>query len=310
MYVLGVDAGGTKTHCAVADETGRILGEGFSGPSNYQTCGREQTARFLQEAVDAALEAAGCSLTEIKYGVFGMSGADGPDDFDILNPLVKRLMGEVPFEVMHDGWIGFRSAVDGSMGVVSICGTGAGHAGENRRGQHLTLRNLDYIAGNAGGGYELACQAMHYAFRSEEGTWEKTALEQEVPRLFGVSDLEEVCRIVKNQDIPSRELYELPRLVFSLAEKGDALCRQLISDMGYNEGKYAAAIIRRLEMESEKVPVVLIGSLFRTGCPYLIDSYMQAVREAAKDAYCIIPQAAPVTGAIRIALERIVPLKS
>ena len=143
MYVLGVDAGGTKTHCAVADETGRIVGEGFSGPANHQTCGRERTKQSLQEAVGKALSAAGLEKKDITCGVFGMSGADGEDDFILLNDVVGEIMGNVSFEVMHDGWIGFRSAVDGNMGVVSICGTGAGHAGENRRGEHLTLRNLD-----------------------------------------------------------------------------------------------------------------------------------------------------------------------
>ena len=31
MYVLGVDVGGSKTQCAVADETGKIFAEGFGG---------------------------------------------------------------------------------------------------------------------------------------------------------------------------------------------------------------------------------------------------------------------------------------
>ncbi len=303
MYVLGVDAGGTKTHCAVADETGRIVGEGFSGPANHQTCGRERTKQSLQEAVGKALSAAGLEKKDITCGVFGMSGADGEDDFVLLNDVVGEIMGNVSFEVMHDGWIGFRSAVDGNMGVVSICGTGAGHAGENRRGEHLTLRNLDYITGNMGGGGELAQQAMHYAFRSNEGTWEKTALEEELPALFHVETMDQVCAIVKNRDIPAEQQFQLPRLVFRLADEGDPVCREIISRMGYEEGRYAAAIIRRLHMEEEKVPVVLIGSLFGTRNPLLIEPYMEAVHQAALGAYPVIPEAAPVTGAIKIALE-------
>lgn len=303
MYVLGIDAGGTKTHCAVADETGRIVGEGFSGPANHQTCGRERTKQSLQEAVGKALEAAGLEMKDIVYGVFGMSGADGEDDFILLNGVVGEIMGDVSFKVMHDGWIGFRSAVDGTMGVISICGTGAGHAGKNRQGEHLTLRNLDYITGNVGGGGDLAQKAMHYAFRSNEGTGEKTALEEEVPGLFHVESMDQVCAIVKNREIPEEQQFQLPRLVFRLAGEGDEVCSRLISWMGYEEGRYAAAVIRRLHMEEEKVPVVLIGSLFGTRNPLLIDSYMEAVHKAAAGAYPIIPETAPVVGAIKIALE-------
>ena len=269
MYVLGVDAGGTKTHCAVADETGRIVGEGFSGPANHQTCGRERTKQSLQEAVGKALSAAGLEKKDITCGVFGMSGADGEDDFILLNDVVGEIMGNVSFEVMHDGWIGFRSAVDGNMG----------------------------------GGGELAQQAMHYAFRSNEGTWEKTALEEELPGLFHVETMDQVCAIVKNRDIPAEQQFQLPRLVFRLADEGDPVCREIISRMGYEEGRYAAAIIRRLHMEEEKVPVVLIGSLFGTRNPLLIEPYMEAVHQAALGAYPVIPEAAPVTGAIKIALE-------
>ncbi|MDO5346113.1 MAG: BadF/BadG/BcrA/BcrD ATPase family protein [Lachnospiraceae bacterium] len=305
MYVLGIDAGGTKTHCAVADETGKIMGEGFSGPANHQTCGRERAKQSLQDAVNQALEAAGLEKKDIAYGVFGMSGADGEDDFILLNGVVGEIMEDVDFEVMHDGWIGFRSAVDGNMGIVSICGTGAGHAGENRQGERLTLRNLDYITGNVGGGGDLARKAMHYAFRSNEGTAEKTELEKELPGLFHVETMDQVCAIVKNREIPEEQQYQLPRLVFRLAGEGDAVCRKLITWMGYEEGRYAAAIIRRLHMEEEEVPVVLIGSLFGTRNSLLIDAYMKAVHAAAEKAYPIIPEAAPVTGAVKIAVEHL-----
>lgn len=307
-YVIGIDAGGTKTHCAVADQNGKILGEGFSGPAQHQVCGREKTKQSLQDAIDQALKAAGLKKDDLACGVFGMSGADGEDDFLLLNGVVKELMGEGDFEVMHDAWIGFRAAVDGKIGVVSICGTGAGHAGENRQGQRLTLRNLDYITGNVGGGGDLAERAMHYAFRSSEGTWDKSALEEEVPGLFGVETMDQVCAIVKSRDIPQEQRFQLPKLVFRLANQGDAVCKDMISWMGHEEGRYAAAVIRRLHMETEHVPMVLVGSLFGTGNPLLIDSYMEEARLAAPGAYPVIPKVAPVMGAVKIALEKLNPM--
>ena len=56
-------------------------------------------------------------------------------------------------------------------------------------------------------------------------------------------------------------------------------------------------------MCDEHVPAVLIGSLFRTGEPLLIDSYMKAVREDVPGAYPVIPKDAPVTGAVKLALD-------
>ena len=302
MYVLGIDAGGTKTHCVIADENENILAEGLAGASQHQLFGIRQTEKNLQLAVSAALKEADLTLQDLSYAVLGMSGADGEDDLALLNPAAEKVLPGVPFRVVHDAWIGMYSALKEPFGIVSICGTGAGHAGRNRQGDELTLRNLDYRLGNYGGGGDLVEKALHYAFRSDEGTYEKSALEAAVPPIFGVSTMEAVCRLLKQNPLSDKERYQLPITVFQLANSGDSVCRMLIHDLGHEEGLYAAAVIRRLHMENEQVPVVLIGSLFHSDDPLLLDPFMEAVRTAAPAAYPVLPTRKPVTGAVRMAL--------
>lgn len=302
MYVLGIDAGGTKTHCVIADENENILAEGLAGASQHQLFGIRQTEKNLQLAVSAALKEADLTLQDLSYAVLGMSGADGEDDLALLNPAAEKVLPGVPFRVVHDAWIGMYSALKEPFGVVSICGTGAGHAGRNRQGDELTLRNLDYRLGNYGGGGDLVEKALHYAFRSDEGTYEKSALEAAVPPIFGVSTMEDVCRLLKQNPLSDKERYQLPITVFQLANSGDSVCRMLVQDLGHEEGLYAAAVIRRLHMENEQVPVVLIGSLFHSDDPLLLDPFMEAVRTAAPAAYPVLPTRKPVTGAVRMAL--------
>lgn len=302
MYVLGIDAGGTKTHCVIADENENILAEGLAGASQHQLFGIRQTEENLQLAVSAALKEADLTLQDLSYAVLGMSGADGEDDLALLNPAAEKVLPGIPFRVVHDAWIGMYSALKEPFGVVSICGTGAGHAGRNRQGDELTLRNLDYRLGNYGGGGDLVEKALHYAFRSDEGTYEKSALEAAVPPIFGVSTMEDVCRLLKQNPLSDKERYQLPITVFQLANSGDSVCRMLIQDLGHEEGLYAAAVIRRLHMENEQVPVVLIGSLFHSDDPLLLDPFMEAVRTAAPAAYPVLPTRKPVTGAVRMAL--------
>lgn len=302
MYVLGIDAGGTKTHCVIADENENILAEGLAGASQHQLFGIRQTEKNMQLAVSAALKEADLTLQDLSYAVLGMSGADGEDDLALLNPAAEKVLPGVPFRVVHDAWIGMYSALKEPFGVVSICGTGAGHAGRNRQGDELTLRNLDYRLGNYGGGGDLVEKALHYAFRSDEGTYKKSALEAAVPPIFGVSTMEDVCRLLKQNPLSDKERYQLPITVFQLANSGDSVCRMLIQDLGHEEGLYAAAVIRRLHMENEQVPVVLIGSLFHSDDPLLLDPFMEAVRTAAPAAYPVLPTRKPVTGAVRMAL--------
>jgi N-acetylglucosamine kinase-like BadF-type ATPase len=49
-YFLGADVGSTKTHVAIADETGRVLGLGGSGPGNPDNVGYEGLRRTLEIA--------------------------------------------------------------------------------------------------------------------------------------------------------------------------------------------------------------------------------------------------------------------
>lgn len=312
MYVLGIDAGGTKTHAAIGDRQGRILAEGFGGAANYQCCGIDVTRVSLITAMKEAFKNLNdvqdeelVSIADISYAVFGMSGADEEEDLLILRKLIEEIMGQIPFEVMHDAWIGLRAAVTDHVGIVSICGTGAGHAGRNRKGEQQILRNLDYITGNYGGGGQLVEDALHFAFRSEEGTGKKTSLEQALPAVFGVSDMGKVCAMLRHEEMTAKHRFQIPITVFTEARKQDAVAAAMIDQMGQIEGEYAAGLLRRLHMEEEAVPMVLIGSLFRTEEPLLIDAYMRAVHADAPLAYPLILKEAPVVGAVRLAADQV-----
>ncbi|MDO5572689.1 MAG: BadF/BadG/BcrA/BcrD ATPase family protein [bacterium] len=314
MYVLGIDAGGTKTHAAIGDEKGNILAEGYGGAANYQCCGIKVTSVSLAKAIEEALKNLNdllgnqtdpVTISALQYAVFGMSGADEAEDIAVLNRLAGEIMGAIPFRVIHDAWIGLRAASDDNVGVVSICGTGAGHVGRNSHGDEDQLRNLDYITGNYGGGGQMVEDALHYAFRSEEGTGRKTSLEQVLPKLFEAKDMTGICRILRHDEMTDGQRYHIPIAVFQEAQKGDRVAHDIIDRMGQTEGEYAAGLIRRLHMEQEKVPMILIGSLFRTGESILIDAYMRTVNECAPSAYPVILQKAPVSGAVKLAADMV-----
>lgn len=298
-----MDAGATKTQVYVGDENGHVLGEGKSGPGNYQICGEEAAEKSYTEAVKSALEAASLTLNDIDYAVLGLSGADDQVDLDILVPMCKKIMGDVPHDVIHDSWLGLRNGA--KFGVVSICGTGAGHAGKNQEGDQVQLRNLSFQMGNFGGGGEVVDLALHYAFRSNEGSYKKSGLEQAMVDIFGVDSFDGVNDIMRqNEDeVPDEFIYHIPVATMKLATEGDEVAREIIENMGRELGRFAAAVVRRLGMENEAVPMVLIGSMFKTANPLLIDPYMEEVHKAAKDAFVVIPDEAPVVGALRLAIE-------
>ena len=55
MHVLGIDAGGTKTVCQLADATGAVLAEARSTGANLQAVGELQVEKVLHEVMEEAI---------------------------------------------------------------------------------------------------------------------------------------------------------------------------------------------------------------------------------------------------------------
>ncbi len=306
QYLLGLDGGGTKVHAIIGNEKGEILAQGFGGPGNYQTCGQDQCRASMMKAVGDCLTALSISIDDLAYGVFGLSGYDEPQDFQVLDPLVHSIMGQVPHKVMHDSWIGLRSVSEENFGVVSICGTGGATTGRNKEGQTIALRNLGYIFGNRGGGHELVEKAIHFAFRSEEGTYDKSSLEVEIPKCFGLSNMAQVADALREEEWPEPQVaHVIPPMVFEEALKGDHVAVELLQDMGITMGQYAGGLIKRLGMEDMEVPCVMIGSLFKQKHPVLHHAYLGQVRKTAPKAYGLIPDLPPAYGAYYLAMDAV-----
>ncbi|HEX6509803.1 MAG TPA: BadF/BadG/BcrA/BcrD ATPase family protein, partial [Chloroflexota bacterium] len=83
-YILGVDAGASKTLAALADETGQVVGFGRAGGANHQSLGLAVAIERVRGAATAALAGAGVDPTEVAVAAYCLAGADLPEDFDLL----------------------------------------------------------------------------------------------------------------------------------------------------------------------------------------------------------------------------------
>ncbi|RLE39787.1 ATPase, partial [Candidatus Woesearchaeota archaeon] len=88
---LGVDAGGSKTHAVITDETGRVLGVGKSGTANWEIVGLKGAQAALRRAIWQALERAGVSPEHVSAACYGLAGLDWPSDEVRLTPVVAEM---------------------------------------------------------------------------------------------------------------------------------------------------------------------------------------------------------------------------
>lgn len=305
MYLIGVDGGGSKTHCIIGDERGNIFAEGFGGPANYQTIGIKKTQESIMTAIHRALNKLNLNVEDITYTVLGLAGADTNEDMDTLETICKEILKETPFKILNECWITLKTGNEENWGIVSICGIAHWTMGRNKSGVQSELRNMNYEIGNRGGGREINASAFHHAFRGEEGASQYTELQSAIPRLLNVSNLDEVARLLRHKKIEEEDLYGLPILVSELAKEEDTVCQDILIEAGKAMGKTAAAVIKKLGLAEEVVPIILTGSVFLGDNPLIVDAYMLEVHRIAPKAKCKILYSKPVKGAYYLAIEQI-----
>src|SRR5689334_18519526 len=121
MYVLGIDAGGTKTVCLLADTAGRVVADARAGGANLQASGELQVEKVLHRVIEDAI---GDRDIRPDAVCLGIAGVDRVDDADAVRGIMRRL-GFKRTLVVNDALIALVAGAGDDPGVVVIAGTGS-----------------------------------------------------------------------------------------------------------------------------------------------------------------------------------------
>src|SRR6056297_958978 len=173
-YIVAYDGGGTKTRMNVIDLHGHIHFDRITTGSNIVSSGDAEFKRVIKGLFLDAKESLKITNDDIAYVFLGLSGADLAADYARLEKACSPIFGDCPFKIMNDAWIVLRSGLKTPYGACCIAGTGTNACAIDRLGHRAILRALSYMTGTFGGGLDIARDALHYAFRSEEKTFKQT----------------------------------------------------------------------------------------------------------------------------------------
>lgn len=303
--VLGVDGGNSKTLALLADETGRVLGAGRSGGSNYQGMGIEAAMREVRAAAEAALQGAGAVPEDIAYAFYALSGADLDLDFQRLEPALADLHLARDYALDNDVIAALLSGTDARDAVVIVLGAGTNAAGRNAAGTVIRFPALGWQSGDWGGGGDMAREMVRVIARAWDGRGTATLLTELVLAELGLPDTESLIAGLHAKDISFGRLLALVPLIFAAANRGDAIAREIVFRAGDEAGIMAVTLLRRLGLLNAQPDVVLGGSLFRSENDLLLTVIADRVEEVVPDARLILPEMEPAAGAVLGALEKL-----
>ena len=299
MFVVGVDGGTTKTIALVADEQGHVLGAGRGGNSNWTGPDVEKPMRVVVATVREALDQAGLTGDDIALGVFGLAGADWPEDHDRRQAVLARSGVAQQVIVKNDAVVGWRAGTQQRYGVVIAAGTGSNTCITTPDGREWCYGY--YV--DEGGSWSLAHKAIQAVLREEDGRGSPTALTGIVLNVLGYPSAEAMLRASIAGGLDAELIVSLCPLVFDAAHAGDEVAAEIIVGHGQALAEYATAAIRRFEMQGLEFDVVLCGSVFKGEGPLLIDTITQAVHQVAPRTHIVRARAEPAVGGVLLAYD-------
>jgi N-acetylglucosamine kinase-like BadF-type ATPase len=306
MRVIGVDAGGTKTVCYLADQTGTVLAEARGPGAHINAVGSAGVQAILQDVIGAVLAESPGELTAI---CLGMAGVDRPGEMGLIRGLLERVVSVRHVVIVNDALVALEAGAPAEAGVVLIAGTGSIAYGRDAHGRAARAGGWGYVLADEGSGYWLGRQALRSVMRQADGRGPETALTELLLERYNVSRALELVRTIYSSDLKPAGIASLAATVEAAAAAGDRVAQGII-EMGARELTDAAvSVARRLALS--RFPVVLSGGIFRV-VHHMRAAVSAEISARLPDARIEPLSTEPAMGAVRLALraaagERVLP---
>jgi N-acetylmuramic acid 6-phosphate etherase len=295
QYVIGIDAGGTKTVGLLADETGKVLAEVRGSGANLQTHGELEVEKVFDEIMEALRQ--GRTISAVGLGI---AGVDRPHDEAVIRGILRRLGHRETARVVNDAAIALVAGAPEGRGIVVLAGTGSIAYGIDRTGKTARSGGYGFLLADEGSGYWLGHQALRSTVRAADGRGPATRLAPLVYEAMEVTSVGELVPRVYEKGLPKHRIAALAPLVQRARDEGDEVAAALIEGGARELALAARAVARQLDFGGGPFPVVLAGGAFKA-CPGLVDPLVKHLDLPAGTPRVLDVE--PARGAVRLALD-------
>jgi N-acetylglucosamine kinase-like BadF-type ATPase len=310
MHVLGIDAGGTKTVCLLADDRGAIVSEARGPGANLHAAGELAVEKVLHEVMEEAIDRA---IAEGAIGdrpilpaavCLGIAGVDREEEEQIVRAIMRRIGYKSRVLVVNDALIALVAGAKDEPGVVIIAGTGSIVYGRSAAGEAARAGGWGHMIGDEGSGYWIGREALAAVMRAGDGRGPETALTVEILAHFNVADVSRLPRIVYDREMPRMSVAALGPIVQRVVTGGDAVATRILERAADELVLGARSVTTCLEMRGDAFAFYLAGGVFRV-VPWLADELSPRLVEVAPRSQVHILDQEPAVGAVWLALAEV-----
>ena len=298
MHVLGIDAGGTKTMCLLADEQGRIISEARGGGANLKTAGELGVEKVLHTVME---EAIGERQIIPSVVCLGMAGADREADARTVRAIMRRIGYKAKTLVVNDALIALVAGAADGPGVAIVTGTGSIVYGRSAGNRAARAGGWGHLLGDEGSGFWIGRKALVSVVRAADGRGPSTLLTPRVFARLGIGSISDLVQLLYDRDVALPFVAALGQVVQGARDDGDEVASLILTQAADELTLAATSVVTRLEMTLEDFPFVLAGGIF-SGVPWLLAELERRLPGLAPRASVRRLREDPAVGAVHLAL--------
>ena len=298
MYVLGIDAGGTKTVCLLADESGEVLAKSQGGGANLQASGELGVEKVLHQVME---ETIGTRDPRPDAICLGIAGVDRPADARAVEGIMRRIGFKTRVVVVNDALVALVAGAGERPGVVVVSGTGSIAYGVDVSRRACRAGGWGYLLGDEGGGFWIGRAALSAVVREFDGRGPATRLTELVLDEMRLATPSELIHAIYDRGLQRPLVAGLAGLVQRATTAGDAVAANILARAAQELVAAAASVVSRLGMRGDVFPTILSGGTFRA-IPSLAADVSARMAEVAPRSEVLTLGVEPALGAVTLAL--------
>jgi N-acetylglucosamine kinase-like BadF-type ATPase len=247
---LGIDAGGSKTKCMLADET-RVLARASTGTVKLMRVSEQEATTRLRRMLEEVTATAGVSLGEVSRSCLGLAGVSSP----VVREWANRAMGEIAgggLILCGDEEIALDAAFAGGPGILVVAGTGSNAIGRTAGGELFGAGGWGPVLGDEGSGTWIGLEAIRAALRAQDRIGlggVSTCLLREIERHWGLASLGELVALANRRGDnggTAPDFATLAPVVARCTEQGDQLATGVLERAGEELAGLVALVFHKM----------------------------------------------------------------
>lgn len=251
-YLIGIDAGGTKTRAKAYDLTGKCLLEVVGDAGNI-VLQFENTISVLQKLLDninSSIEGT-CQVL-----LMGISGIETSGKIEIIRNFFNRYAEKII--VVNDAELGLLNKLKGEDGILVIAGTGS-VAYQKKNNQRIRQGGWGHLLGDEGSAYWIGIQCYKKLTKDYDQSIEHI-LSPFSKAFLSYLDIEEPLEAIRSiYDKNKKEIAKIAQFVAEQSENYDE-AKEILIQAGEKLADLAQKLIIKTD-SNHNTPLAVTGSV-------------------------------------------------